>query len=211
MQIINKAIRFFHLSIFEKNYIVRSVVAALQSKYLYSHYFAKFGNNSWIKSPEMIVSPDQIYIGNNVRIERGVTLYCVKKYAKDIYSGKIVIGDRVYANIGLNISAAGLIEVGDDVAFGSNVFLNDFNHNYEDVNSGVVNSKLNVGQPIKIGNRSWIGANVYISGGVSLGEHCIVGANSVVTKSFPPNSVVAGVPAKIIKRYDEALDTWLKV
>lgn len=209
--LLGKARIFLSWSIFEKAYFLDSMWARLKSKWLYSMSFGHIGARSWIKKTNMVVTPANIRIGDRVRIEKGATLYCVSKYSGAQHDGRIVIGNDVYANIGLNITVANLVEIGDEVAFGPNVFLNDFDHGYEDPEMGMIQSGLNVKQPIRIGARSWIGSNVYIGGGVSLGEHCIVGANSVVTRSFPAFSVLAGSPAKLLKTYDLQTKSWIKV
>ncbi|NBR15729.1 MAG: hypothetical protein EBU01_14295 [Crocinitomicaceae bacterium] len=70
-------------------------------------------------------------------------------------------------------------------------------------------STLHLEKPVKlsndilIGDNCWIGANVFVRGGVQIGNNTTIGANSVVTKSFPENSIIAGVPARLIKKLDE--------
>ncbi len=86
------------------------------------------------------------------------------------------------------------IEIGESTLFASGVKIISANHSKDDL-EGHVNS-----DPVKIGARCWIGANAVILPGVQLGDGVVVGAGSVVTKSFPPGDVIAGVPAKSLKR-----------
>ena len=62
-----------------------------------------------------------------------------------------------------------------------------------------------------IGEGSWLGTNVVVVGKVSIGKHCVIGANSVVTKDIPDYSVAAGIPAKVIKKYDFEKKEWVRV
>lgn len=67
------------------------------------------------------------------------------------------------------------------------------------------------GKPtLSVGDDTWIGTNVVIAGNIHVGKHCVIGANSVVTKDIPDYSVAAGIPAKVIKRYDFDKGEWIK-
>lgn len=200
--------RFLARSRFEQAYILTGLFARLKSIIFYKSQFGSFGGGSWLKRPRQVISPRNIHIGKNVRIEGDAILYSVGKYGPTVYDGKVTIGDGVYMNHSCNITCAVEVRVGDEVAFGPNVFVCDFDHGYQDPNVGMIDSPLSIKGPVIIGDRSWIGANVYIGSGVELGEHCTVAANSVVTKSFPSNCIIAGVPAKLIKVFDNKTQTW---
>lgn len=182
--------------------------ARLKGRLFYAHLFGAFGRRSWLKKPDQIYGASRVFIGDDVRIERGAVFYAVRNYSLWTYEGRITIGRGTFLNRYFNASSAVGIDIGEDVAFGSNVFLCDFDHGYSDPRMGRIASPLVIKGPIKIGNRCWLGANVYVASGVELGEGCVVGANSVVTTSFPPNTVLAGVPAKAIRRWDEDSGQW---
>ncbi|NYE24225.1 acyltransferase [Pigmentiphaga litoralis] len=210
MSLFAKLKKFAALSSFEKRYILSGVMARIKSATVYRREFGAIGSGTWLKRPRQVMSPKNIFIGSNVRIESDAILYSVGAYGKSEHNGRIVIEDGVYMNHSCNITCAQEVTVGRDVAFGPNVFLCDFDHGYDDPSIGMIQSPLVSKGPIRIGARSWIGANVYVASGVQLGEHCTVAANSVVTKSFPDNCVIAGVPAKLIKRFDAATSSWVK-
>jgi len=199
---------FLNLPLHQKLYYLNSFYAEIKTRILYRAIFGYVGEGSWIKRPRQLCNPRNVTIGKMVRIEENNTIYSVGNYAGHNYQGLIVIGDKVYANHTLNITSAEKIVVGDYVAFGPNVFMCDFDHDFSDISKNMIESELALKGPIHIGARSWIGANVFVCGGVTLGEHCVVAANSVVTKSFPPNSVIAGVPAKLIKYFDLETGEW---
>jgi acetyltransferase-like isoleucine patch superfamily enzyme len=91
------------------------------------------------------------------------------------------------------------------VAAGSKIIAS--NHNI----SKLDNYSEEVGKGVTIENNVWVGANVIILDGIKIGEYSVVGAGSVVSKDIPPYSIVAGVPAKIIKKYNLQDNTWKNV
>ncbi|MCH5243785.1 MAG: sugar O-acetyltransferase [Lentimicrobiaceae bacterium] len=107
----------------------------------------------------------------------------------------LVFGKRVFVNSGCKFQDQGGITIGDDVLIGQNVVIATLNHAMDPDSRGDMDPK-----PVHIGNKVWIGANATILPGVSIGEGAIVAAGAVVTKDVAPRTVVAGIPAKIIKR-----------
>ena len=105
------------------------------------------------------------------------------------------IGKRVFINAGCQFQDQGGIEIGDDVLVGPQTIIATLNHDPAPDKRGGMFAK-----PVVIGNKVWLGARVTICPGVTIGEGAIVGAGAVVTKDVPPRTVVAGVPAKIIKQ-----------
>lgn len=95
-----------------------------------------------------------------------------------------------------SITAFKRIEIGDNVRIGANCVIMDADFHFDDPRSGEP-------QPIKIGNRVWLGANVVVMKGVTIGDNSIIGMNSVVTKDIPENSVAVGSPARVIRQLDE--------
>ena len=98
------------------------------------------------------------------------------------------------------ISIANSLEIGKKVLLSPNVYITDCDHEYRDVDVPVIDQGIvNKGQRVYIGDGSYIGINVVIVGNVKIGKHCVIGANSVVTKDVPDNCVAVGTPARIIK------------
>lgn len=133
---------------------------------------------------------DHCVIGENCRIECTGSLEHIGKGVK--------IGNRTSLGSDCYFGAAGGIEIGDDVVAGQYIRFHSENHNYTDTNKLIKDQGVSH-KGIRIGSNCWIGAGAVFLDGASLGDGCVVGANAVVTKAFPANSVIAGVPAKIVK------------
>ena len=115
-------------------------------------------------------------------------------------SPAIRIGSGNYFNRDVMIDSCGRIEIGDQNMFGPRVYVADANHTFQ-AGTGPGNLPVAAGK-VKIGSRCWIGAHAVILKDVDLGDDCVVGAGAVVTRSFPSKSLVAGVPARLIRQLD---------
>lgn len=125
-------------------------------------------------------------------------------YIENIWlKGRIEIGSETYLNSGRLVSGKkSKIKIGKRCAIGHNVNFIAITHDLI-FSTGPEENRPFHEDDILIGDDCWIGTNVFIKEGVVLGDDCIVAANSVVTKSFPSGSIIAGIPAKIIKTKEE--------
>ncbi|MCF8381280.1 MAG: acyltransferase [Bacteroidales bacterium] len=121
--------------------------------------------------------------------------------------GKIQIGNNT--RIGIGSVLIGPVNIGDDVRLAQNVVVSGLNHNYQDISKPISAQGVSV-EEVFIGDETWIGANSVILPGVFIGMHCVIAAGSIVTKSIPSYSVVAGNPARIIKQYSKITGKWEK-
>jgi acetyltransferase-like isoleucine patch superfamily enzyme len=122
--------------------------------------------------------------------------------------GDVFIGDNTL--IGMSNVIIGPITIGNNVIFAQNIVASGLNHEYSDVTQPIYKQKILVAE-ITIEDDCWIAANSVITAGVTIGKHSVVAGGSVVTKSVPPYSVVAGNPAKIIKQYNFQSEKWERV
>lgn len=136
----------------------------------------------------------QIEIGSHNAFTQGCWLWPENT---DHDQTRIRIGDYNYFNRNVMLDACGLIEIGNDNMFGPDIYMTDSNHTF---GTGLTPSRepMQKGR-IKIGNRCWIGAKAVILKDVELGDGCVVAAGAVVTKSFPAGSIIAGVPARLLR------------
>ena len=124
-------------------------------------------------------------------------------------------GKNCKLNDRVHIVAHESVTIGDNVLMASNIFISDTSHGSFGENPSspkeAPDDRILTTSPTTIGNNVWVGEGVCIMPGVTLGDGCTVGANAVVTKSFPPNTVLAGSPAKAIKRWNGSLDAWERI
>lgn len=140
------------------------------------------------------VSLKGITIGNKVLIGRGATLNIAKKNAQ------IKIGNGTNIARFSNISASNKIIIGKKCLISYNTSILDHDHVLTKKDISPIDSGITKGESIIVGDNCFIGAHCFILKGVNLGKQCVVGANSVVNRSFPDYSIIAGNPAKLIKK-----------
>ncbi|NLR94589.1 acyltransferase [Flammeovirga agarivorans] len=139
-------------------------------------------------------------VGHNTIIESRVTL--------NNAVGDLEVGDNCVIGIGNTI--IGPVEIGNDVILAQNIVISALNHNYENPEQPIVDQGVNT-KKIQIKSEAWIGANVVIVPGVTIGKHSVIGAGSVVTKSVPDYHIAVGNPAKLVKRFNFGTQKWEKI
>lgn len=157
-----------------------------------------------------MMTPGCVKLGHNVVIQFNARIQGVKVYNSKSYNPEIIIHDGVHIQQNLHLTCASRVEIGKNTAIAANVTITDINHRYEDVNMPVDKQDIDVNEVI-IGEDCKIYNGAVILPGVHLGRHVVVGANSVVLKDVPSYSVVAGNPARIVKKYNESKKEWEKV
>lgn len=168
-----------------------------------SHKFYKFGKGGCVDYPmKALCGAKYISIGDNTLIGRNAQIRAIDSYMDTSYNPRIEIGQNCVIRDNVHISAIEGVFIGDNLLTGDNIYISDNNHgafNNEVLECHPKNRPLETKGPVVIGNNVWIGNNVCILSGVRIGDKCVIGANSVVTKSIDSNSIAAGCPAKVIK------------
>lgn len=153
-------------------------------------------------------------------IDFGTTLTtgvgCRFEAFSDITVKRLIFKNRVQVNDYVHISAMEKVEIGNDVLMASHIYISDNSHGFykgelQDTPELPPIMRPYYTAPVIIEDNVWIGEGVVIMPGVRIGRGSIIGANSTVTKSIPPNCIAVGQPTKIIKRFDPLQQKWIPV
>jgi lipopolysaccharide O-acetyltransferase len=179
---------------------------------------------AWIfHAPGLYLGPGSLIKGANfIRFGRDFYVHghlwmeAVVSYRDQCFNPKIEIGDAVSFSQGVHISCIERITIGRNVLIGSGVYISDHNHgSYRGPTPSSPDepptARRLTGGPVDIGDNVWIGDNVVIVGPLSIGRGSIVGANSVVRANVPENVMVAGIPARHLRRFDITSGQWQKI
>jgi len=136
-----------------------------------------------------------IEIGNNNAFTEGYFIWPIDTDGDDV---RIKIGNNCYFNRNVMLDANNRIEIGNHTMIGPDTYITDSNHKF---GHGLAPSEQPMDKgTVKIGDNCWIGAKVVILKDVELGDYCVVAAGAVVTSSFPEGSLIAGYPARLLKK-----------
>ena len=187
--------------------MIHKIIAKLKSLFLYPFQFKHFGKKSRIDKPLRIDGKNFIEIEDHVYVQPYTWLACqpltgcpnpVLKMGKGTTIGNF---NHIYATQSIVIE--------DYVLTADKVYISDNLHGYEIPNRPIIQQPIKQVNPVRIGEGSWLGENVCVIG-ASIGKHCTIGANSVVTHDIPDYSVAVGAPARVVKQYNFETKQWEK-
>ena len=183
--------------IFKIFWILRAVI--------YKLFFGKFVFPSYIGKPIFIGNFKRIFIGKRVRIFPGARIEVIGKNSSIVFEDNISIAQNLHIISGGNQE----LRIGENTTFSANVFITNVDHEYQDIDTHIMKQKL-IFNKTQIGENCFIGYGAVIQAGTILGKQCIVGSNAVVRGTFPDYCVIVGIPAKIVKKYDDKSGVWKK-
>lgn len=186
--------------------------------YLYTfslrNKFHSFGKGSMIKPFLNSSHEEYISIGNHVNIGSFCRITVSTEFGgytvKSKNNIRLKIGNNVDVGNNTFISANNNIQIGNHVIMSAYVFITDHDHGFIDIKKNLHEQPLTEKGSVVIEDNVFLGVKSTLLKNVTIGEYSVIAANSVVTKNVPPYSVVAGIPAKVIKKYDFKRKEWVR-
>ncbi len=170
--------------------------------------FGGFGRNSCIEWPRLgIPNPGGVAIGDDVYIRANVCFEAIAAPGDVI----IELGSNIHVGYGVRFVAVNGITLEDETAIGHGATLADTVHTFRDADgdAGHWQAPLRVGDPLRLARGAWVGNNCVVTGGLTIGEAAVTAPNSVITRNVPPETVVGGNPAKLLRRKRGGRWEWL--
>ena len=170
--------------------------------------FGAYGKGVVVVKPLQIDGYENIYLGDGVQVLEGAWLAALPLTGEKETALNIQAGTSIgHYN---HIYATGSITIEQNVLTADKVYISDNLHSYEEMTIPIIQQPIKQCKPVVIGEGSWIGEHACIIG-ASIGKHCVIGANAVVTNDIPDYSVAVGVPARVIKKYNPTTTCWESV
>ena len=169
------------------------------------------GTNARIEYPVFkIEGPEYMEVGNNSSIGEHAWLACYDRSQEQLFQPSLTIGDDVRIGNNACITVVDEVSIADGCLFSDYVYISDHSHDFDpSSNAPLVSRPLKIGGKVRIGRNTFVGMRAMIMPGVALGDHSVVAAGAIVTKSFPAYSMLAGAPAKLLKTFSLEKGEWL--
>jgi acetyltransferase-like isoleucine patch superfamily enzyme len=137
----------------------------------------------------------RLEVGEGVLFEPGVWITAPGE-------ARVRIGQGSFLNRNVMVASQELVEIGEHCMLANGCFVSDAGHRFDDPELPITWQGFETKGPTRIGGNCWLGANVVVTSGVTIGERCVIGAGSVVTRDIEAFSIAAGTPAKVIRRVE---------
>lgn len=199
MKIIKSILRFIkNVLLFRREYLPG-----------YKTKFLLFGKHSIIHYPSNIPNKECVSIGENSTILSGSRIQVYNSLTG--LSANVTIGNNCYIGTNFSILAGANVVIENEVLIASNVLITSEDHGMNPESEIPYMNQPLICKEVRVGEGTWIGEKVSVLPGVRIGRKCIIGTNAVVTKDVPDYSIVAGIPARVIKTYNFNKHMWEKI
>lgn len=193
-------------------HLPRRVLRHLQARRFYGQFpnisrGASVGSNGFGKDC-ILEGDERLSIGSESFVGAGSELFAYEKHFDRVLNGTITMGNHVRITARCRITCAHSVEIGDDTLMAPDVFISDHNHGMDPEAPGGYSPQPLIIRSVVIGKGVWLGQRVCVLPGAEIGDHSIIGANSVVTGRIPPYSIAVGAPARVIKKWNFEEKRW---
>lgn len=186
---------------------VRDYLSVLAYRLLGRPFFRRFGRQVRVVHPLRIVGARHVELEDQVTLQYGAYLAVLPGSGPEPV---LRFGRGTMVGHFSHIICTRRIDIGERVLIADRVYISDNQHDYRDPARAIMDQPLRQTADVSIGDGSWIGENVCIVG-ARIGRHCVIGANSVVTRDIPDFCVAAGAPAVVIRELDRGANAWVRV
>lgn len=190
---------------------IKQAISFIYHPFLSIYLLSKGTKNLYIGKCVYINDYSCLSIGNNVTIGKDSRFLIIHQYHGGNYNPSIKIGNNCTIENRFSILCAAPVKIGNHALIASDVLITSENHGINPEETDSYGTTMLDAKPISIGNGVWIGEKVTIMPGIEIGDRAIVAAGAVVTKTVKPYTIVAGIPAKEIKKYNFELHQWDRV
>ncbi|MBA2919768.1 acyltransferase [Sphingomonas sp. MAH-20] len=182
---------------------IRDLISVLFYRLL-APFFGTFGRRVRIVFPLRIWGARHFHLGDDVTLQYGAYIAVLRDHERN---PRLEIGQGTMVGNHAHIVCTQHVAIGTRVLIADRVFISDNGHEYRDPSRAILDQGQYRMGLVAIGDGSWIGENAVILG-CRIGRNCVIGANSVVTRDIPDFCVAIGSPARIVRRYHPATDSW---
>jgi acetyltransferase-like isoleucine patch superfamily enzyme len=199
MDLMSKLRTFLHMPFQNKVNVVNRLKRLLMGRFFYRRIFGSFGNGSILYKPTLLSNPQCMHIGDNTLIRQGARFEAVILHP--ITPPTLHIGNDVNIEQNVHIVCHHRILIGNRVSITANCSIVDTTHPFDDLPANIkVGATVQDDDGfVEIGEGSFLGIGCVVLPNVRIGKGCVIGANSVVTRSLPDYCVAAGIPARVIR------------
>ena len=170
------------------------------------------GRNAKLEIPGLQdQGPEYMKVGDNSSIGEHAWLACYDRSRDQLFRPSLAIGDNVRIGNHACITVVDEVSIADGCLFSDYVYVSDHSHDFDPTSDApLVSRPLKIGGRVRIGRNTFLGMRAMIMPGVTLGDHSVVAAGAIVTRSFPAYSMLAGAPAKVLKTFSLEKGEWLR-
>ncbi len=192
----------------EKTQRISEFYWSLKTRFYYRLFLGHVGEKSKLIQPMRLRNVHNIYIGDNVLINHHAFLLTLQE--DNAVVPRLTIGDGSVIGHMNHITCIREVRIGENVLTADRVYISDHSHNFSDIRVPIMKQGVVSKGSVSIGAGTWIGENVVVLS-CNIGKNCVVGSNAVVLHDVPDFSVVVGIPARVVQRFNPASQLWEKV